>query len=429
MHIMNKLRIYTAIITGAILFLLTAFHANGQIKALKVGDALPTGMEHRLLNYKSAKINLDELQDKVVILDFFDTFCSNCIAAMPKLQKLQTELSKKLQIIVVTWQDSATITKFFRTNQYLKENNIKLPIIVSDTTLKKLFIHQGLPHVAWLFKNKVAAITFADFSKAEHVERLYHEGKIQLPLKNDFESNEPKAALGWNGEISDKGGSVLTGYRNGATEHGFIIYRDTMGYATYGTLKNTPILAAYVSMFTRIRKPKFLLNKERIIWEVADSNKYSYLSDKLSSREWLLEHGICYERKLVRRVDDVEFAKSALEDLNQLLGLDVYWDERIKDCLEIKKLPVKKGKIRTEASTSNNTNSEDKLTIEGTDVLAFAVDMTKKYSPCIDLAKTDIKMEIGEFKTLEELNLQLASYGLVITKGRRAIEVLVIKEK
>ncbi|MGE8380625.1 MAG: TlpA family protein disulfide reductase, partial [Sphingobacterium sp.] len=323
---MNKLRIYTAIVTGVILFLLTAFQANGQIKALKVGDRLPAAMEHRLLNYKSAKVNLDELQDKVVILDFFDTFCSNCIEAMPKLQKLQNELGDKLQIIVVTWQDSATITKFFRTNKYLKENNIKLPIIVSDTILKKLFIHQGLPHVAWLFKNRVAAITFSEFSKAEHVERLYQDGKIQLPLKNDFESNEPEATVVGNSAHSDRGGSVLTGYRDGATEHGFLIYRDTMGYGTYGTLKNMPILAAYVSMWTKVKKPKFLLNKERIVWEVADSNKYNYLSDKLSYREWLLEHGICYERKIMRNVDDLEFAKSALEDLNQLLGLDVYWD-------------------------------------------------------------------------------------------------------
>lgn len=423
---MNKLRKYTAIVMGLILFLLTALQVNGQIKALKVGDLLPTGMEHRLLNYKSANVNLEKLQHKVVILDFFDTFCSNCIAAMPKLQQLQDKLGDKLQVIVVTWQDSATITKFLGTNQYLKENKVKLPIIVSDTVLSKLIAHKGLPHVAWLYKNKVAAITFADFSKAEHVERLYHEGKIQLPLKNDFENNEPKAALGWNDEISDKGGSVLTGYRDGTTEHGFIIYRDTMGYATYGTLKNMPILAAYVSMFTRIRKPQFLLNKERIVWEVADSNKYSYLSDKLSSREWLLEHGICYERKLLRRVDDVEFAKSALEDLNQLLGLDVYWDERIKDCLEIKKLPA--NKINRKTATLK-TGGGDTMMIEGTDVLTFALDMARKYPPCIDLVKSNIKMEIGEFKTLEELNQQLANYGLVIARGRRAIEVLVVKEK
>lgn len=423
---MNKLRIYTAIVTGVILLLLTAFQANGQIKALKVGDRLPAAMEHRLLNYKSAKVNLDELQDKVVILDFFDTFCSNCIEAMPKLQKLQNELGDKLQIIVVTWQDSATITKFFRTNQYLKEKNIKLPIIVSDTTLKKLFIHQGLPHVAWLFKNRVAAITFSEFSKAEHVERLYQDGKIQLPLKNDFESNEPEASVVGDSAHSDRGGSVLTGYRDGATEHGFLIYRDTMGYGTYGTLKNMPILAAYVSMWTKVRKPKFLLNKERIVWEVADSNKYNYLSDKLSYREWLLDHGICYERKIMRNVDDLEFAKSALEDLNQLLGLAVYWDERINDCLELKKLPANKINRKT---VMQKTGGGDTMMIEGTDVLTFAVDMTKKYPPCIDLAKTDIKMEIGEFKTLEELNLQLAKYGLIISKGRRAIEVLVIKEK
>ncbi|MCS4226429.1 TlpA disulfide reductase family protein [Sphingobacterium sp. BIGb0165] len=423
---MNKLRIYTAIVTGVILFLLIAFQANGQIKALKVGDRLPAAMEHRLLNYKSAKVNLDELQDKVVILDFFDTFCSNCIEAMPKLQKLQNELGDKLQIIVVTWQDSATITKFFRTNQYLKEKNIKLPIIVSDTTLKKLFIHQGLPHVAWLFKNRVAAITFSEFSKAEHVERLYQDGKIQLPLKNDFENNEPEAPVVGDSAHSDRGGSVLTGYRDGATEHGFLIYRDTMGYGTYGTLKNMPILAAYVSMWTKVKKPKFLLNKERIVWEVADSNKYNYLSDKLSYREWLLDYGICYERKIMRNVDDLEFAKSALEDMNQLLGLAVYWDERINDCLELKKLPANKINRKT---VMQKTGGGDTMMIEGTDVLTFAVDMTKKYPPCIDLAKTDIKMEIGEFKTMEELNLQLAKYGLVISKGRRAIEVLVIKEK
>lgn len=155
-------------------------------KVLKTGDIFVTPSAVQQMRGSGKPVDLTKLGDKIIIFDFFDTYCGTCIETMPKLQKLQEKLKNKVQIITVSWQDKVTLEKFFKHNEFLKENNVNLPVIYSDVYLKELFPHLTVPHVVFLYKGKVQAIAGNKVVTEEHILELYDKGTIDLPLKDDF---------------------------------------------------------------------------------------------------------------------------------------------------------------------------------------------------------------------------------------------------
>src|SRR5690606_26887219 len=132
------------------------------------------------------RINLQQYDDRVLLLDFFDTYCSACIASLPKLQKLQNEMGNRVKIVLVSWQDSGTLNKFWKNNHVTRSGGISMPIVYSDTVLRRYFPHQAIPHVVWIKDRLVKAITHSDFVNHDNLSELLHKGEIELPLKQDF---------------------------------------------------------------------------------------------------------------------------------------------------------------------------------------------------------------------------------------------------
>lgn len=386
---------------------------------LKIGQMLPDLPLQAALNCKQNKIDIKSFQDKVVILDFFDTFCTNCIVAMPKLQKLHDELGDKLQVILVTWQDQKTIEKFFETNSFLKEHQVNLPTIYSANLLRSYFPHKGVPHTAWIFQNKVQAITYSDFVKADNIEVLYKSGSIQLPFKSDFNEGLDEK----RGELMQEqlvGSVKIFGYKDGVETTGIQIAVDSISKLQKTTFYNMDILGAYTAAWSKIKKPTFLMKDERIVWRVKDASKYQYPKDGHGKNVWLLKNGFCYERYDQSIRSELEQAEVILNDLNVFLGLNVYWSTRELPCLVIKKLEGEKNK-------NIQLLNEDRG-LGGTGVLAFMIDYQGDFSPVVDEVDGKMNIQVDDYSSLEKLNEQLAKYELVLVEGMKVIEVLVFEE-
>jgi len=383
---------------------------------LRIGQAFPDIPKLSVLNSAKNQVLLDQLSNKIIILDFFDTYCTNCIAAMPKLQKLQNEYADKIQVILVTWQDKATIEKFFKANAFLKENKVNLITVYADTLLRKYFPHKGVPHTAWIYKNKVQAITFSDFVKAENIEHLYANGSIKLPVKSDFNDGLK------NNTVNERGkqlGSVsISGYRDAVDPNGIIIKYDSISGMQKSSFYNIDILGAYTGALSKIKKPEFLLKDERIVWKVRDSSLFKYPNGEIAFNEWLLKNGICYERyDYVVRPDSLQ-AQFILNDLNGFLGLHVYWSKREMPCLVLEKTNLKSGEVKS-----------DDGELAGTSVLAFMIDYQNKYPPVVDEVNSKQKIRLTDYSNLEQINLQLLGYGLQLKKKYRLIDVLVFDQR
>ncbi|WP_343539497.1 TlpA family protein disulfide reductase [Sphingobacterium thalpophilum] len=384
---------------------------------LNVADRFEVNSSFPVLNYNSTKVNLNVFKDKIIILDFFDTYCVSCIEGMPKLQEMQQQMQDKVQVFMVTWQSKEVIEKFYRNNGFLKEKKVKLPTIVSDVKFKKLFPHQGVPHTVLIYKGKVQAITYPDYVKPKFINELWENGKISLPVKDDYRADHINSTVGVDGV---KGSVLLTGYQEGLQEKGGLsITLDTTSgmYTCY--FNNVGILRAYIAMYSYMAKPQFLINDQRIQWKVADKSKYEYKENSGGQHIWLNEHGICYKRTSYRKMELPELAKVVVQDLNSLLGLKVYWGKEAKDCLVIRKLD------KIDATLTKPTNGQ---VMESLSVLTFLMDYSGEYPIVVDESGYTSPIEISTYTGVDELNKQLNAYGLEIVRAKREVDVLVVEE-
>lgn len=393
-------------------------HKVDRSQELNIGHDLPYMPDQGVLNYSNEVIDIQSFNDKVVILDFFDTYCTNCIAAMPKLQKLQDEMGDKLQVILVTWQDKRTIEEFYASNAFLKEKKVFLPTIYSATLLRSYFPHIGVPHTVWLFQDRVQAVTYSDFVKAENVENLYAEGSLNLPFKSDFDDglnmNQSKFIAG------ESIGSVkVFRYKEGVRRSGLTIQYDTINQMYKSSIYNMDILGAYKGVWSKVRKPKFVLKDERIVWNVSDSTRYKFFKEKQGINEWVIEHGISYERYDLVNRPIAEQSKLILNDLNSFLNLNVYWSTRSMPCLVISK---------TNKNLEKSLSGVNRNRIEGTGVLAFMIDYQGGFPPVVDNVNSMEYLDIEEYSTINDLNRQLSKYGLILIEEVREIDVLVFEE-
>ncbi len=69
---------------------------------LAIGDKLPKNIIlGNVFNYPSDILRLDDFRGKMILLDFWATWCGTCIGGFPKMDAIQSEFGNQLKIIRV----------------------------------------------------------------------------------------------------------------------------------------------------------------------------------------------------------------------------------------------------------------------------------------------------------------------------------------
>src|SRR5690606_36475198 len=104
-------------------------------------------------------VTLGDYRGKLIILDFWATWCSACIAMFPKMDSLQMSYAGKVQFVSVTDQHPKIVVPFLEKFEKQQRRKSTVPAVL-DNQLHKFFPHRILPHYVCIDgQGKVVGIT------------------------------------------------------------------------------------------------------------------------------------------------------------------------------------------------------------------------------------------------------------------------------
>ncbi len=143
-----------ALLIGGLFLVSQRVNAQVAVDVIKLGIApgqeLPDLVLKHILHFKTKSAKISDFKGKSIILDFWASWCSPCLAMLPKVERLQIEYKDQVQFIPVTYESAEVITPILDRLKIGKSE--LLPFVFSETTLQKLFPHVYLPHYIWIDK-------------------------------------------------------------------------------------------------------------------------------------------------------------------------------------------------------------------------------------------------------------------------------------
>jgi thiol-disulfide isomerase/thioredoxin len=112
----------------------------------------------KIWDFLDNEIKLDEIENKVIVLDFWNIFCGECFKKFPDLEKIKNYYQNKDVVIYAVYipmfseeEESANIGNRL---QWIEEHNFTFSVVKTDTlTAHKIGI-KGVPHILIFDKNK-----------------------------------------------------------------------------------------------------------------------------------------------------------------------------------------------------------------------------------------------------------------------------------
>lgn len=155
------------------------------IRPLKVGDFVPDILFENTINFPAGLKKMSDLKGKLVILDFWSTWCSGCIGLMPHMEALQKKFSKDLVILVMNpLQTEEEINKGIEglKHTYPEFRISTLPGVNGDKRWYALFPYKSVPYHVWIDKEgKVISCTHGYYNANENnIARVLKGEKVNM---------------------------------------------------------------------------------------------------------------------------------------------------------------------------------------------------------------------------------------------------------
>ena len=98
-----------------------------------------TDYDWQLIELEGGITNFSEGRDKVVVLNFWATWCPPCVAEMPSFQKLYDDYGDRVEFYFVSQEEQEPLKKF------LLKRNYDLPVYRSLTLIPEQLVSNSLP--------------------------------------------------------------------------------------------------------------------------------------------------------------------------------------------------------------------------------------------------------------------------------------------
>lgn len=124
-------------------------HSEGQVEGQVEGQAV-SDMQASFKNINGETVSLKDLKGKVVVMNFWATWCPPCIRELPSLQKLSKELAGEKDIVFMAIEVDQDIDKAAK---FMAKNKYTLPLYTLDSPLPAELASESIPVTVVLAKN------------------------------------------------------------------------------------------------------------------------------------------------------------------------------------------------------------------------------------------------------------------------------------
>lgn len=403
-------------------------------KGIRVGQMIPNVQLNNIHNYKTKKAMISDFQGKLLILDFWATWCGPCLGMRPKMEELQQQFKGKIQFLSVTNQKAAEVLPFLE--KFQKGKRSVLPEVMDDQILHRFFPHVYLPHYVWVdHTGMVKAITgFKEVTKS-NIEMMLNGSDVSMKQKKDLTTNydrdKPFLVKGNGGDGSNMiYHSVLTGYIEGISA-GMVSYKaDSLKKRVM--FRNTNLSFLFASAYGEGR---IFIGRNRIFLEVANKSALAYTDSLIPGNEWRQKNLYCYEmiipgksypkvytfikQDLARYFPQYE----ATTEFRKRWCYVLEWDKK-NDLLKSKGGPAVADFGRSGFKIQNAAISNLIKNLNG-------IWWQDSPYPVIDQTGIDFIVNLNveaDINDVNAVNTALIPYGLVFTLKETEVEVLVIRD-
>ncbi|TYR37442.1 TlpA family protein disulfide reductase [Sphingobacterium phlebotomi] len=257
--------------------------ASLDVTPLKIGSTIPEELWHlplQVVNHPEGKdtITLNDYRDKkLIILDFWATWCASCIKNFPKINELQTEFIDEVKVLAITHEKRDIVERFFQRGS--GKNHRYINSVLHDSIFKKLFPHHDIPHVVWLTsKGEVLDVTDAKEMTKENIAAILQDRNSKMVTKITLDREKPLFLSDYYGGNTElKTYSVFVkGQQRGLSSQSFYRIKDN---AVKGRCNiNSSLLSMYefVAVHLFSKNGDRFDTKESIVIDVAEPEKVDF---------------------------------------------------------------------------------------------------------------------------------------------------------
>ncbi|GAB3754414.1 redoxin domain-containing protein [Spirosoma pomorum] len=388
-----------------VLLLLTVQHGLAQPKnGQPVADFLiPT-----LLNAPTKTTTLAAQRGKVVLLEFWATWCSPCLKAMPHLAALQKRHANQLQVIAITDESAKRI------GQYLTARPSNLWVAIDSAhTIASLFPHHIIPHTVLIGPDgTLVAQATPDIVTDGLIDSLWRKQTVHLAEKIDNSMSLPDILKTYFGAADTvRNRFVMQAQIEGAPSFSTTHLRDSVFKNRRITCLNLPLTALY-----RIAYGNY--SYKRTVDETGSTDKSPvYCVDLIVDRpEQLLP---VLRAELASRFDIRTSIEPQRKQVNVL---------RVTDQAKFDQIPRNKSGQRTYSARQGEM---DQQAVTMQDVAEFLESYGIDRRLVIDETQNREKMDVTisyQPENPSSLTTALSAMGLSLVPQERQIDMLVLRK-
>ncbi|WP_394677542.1 TlpA family protein disulfide reductase [uncultured Sphingobacterium sp.] len=338
-------RAYRMILICLILCLVSMFSLSAQtprkdsgadglssLVALKPGDKIPDAvwnqsLELNYFNGKKKTIKFADLKGKLILLDFWATWCPSCIEGFPHLEDVLAINKDEIAVLLV----NSTQTKDTQKRvQDLKKKyktaygfQTSLPYLFGDTIFQQLFPHNAVPHVVWINKDGIlVANTYSNALSKENITAVLHTGNADFHQKK-MRTNKEVALI--TNEMLNNGfyaGSVFQAYQEG-------LDASSGNYAFDGKRTRYQLLNLRFSQLVAIAFQKELKGIPWRHWQFAASSGVNSKQRLLTPNRY--ENSFCYEMVVLDSLPKSRAKQFFTEDFKKFFGIKLSVENKPTD--------------------------------------------------------------------------------------------------